>query len=38
MDREDFSQTPLEDLAQEIAEAHRCLENNAAGGKMVVLP
>jgi NADPH:quinone reductase-like Zn-dependent oxidoreductase len=53
---DDFMQTPLEDLAHEIAagelrvqigrtftldqiaEAHRCMENNAAGGKIVVLP
>ena len=52
---EDFMQTPLNDLAQQIAagklhvqvgkvfkledivEAHRCMDDNTAGGKIVVL-
>jgi len=52
---EDFMQTPLDELAQqitagklpvqigrtfhldEIVEAHRCMEENKAGGKIVVL-
>ena len=33
---EDFIRTPLQEI-DEIVEAHRCMEENRAGGKFVVL-